>query len=88
MFADDTNLHFEHKDVKILLSLIYQELQKIKEWLEANKLCLNGGKTKNSLLHKRSTNNNLLILLPALLNSKKGRIDIKFLGVLHDEHLS
>ena len=70
MFADDTNLHFEHKDVKILLSLIYQDLQKIKEWLEANKLCLNGGKTKNNLLHKRSANNNLLILLPALLNNK------------------
>ena len=46
MFADDMNLFYEHKDLKTLFSLVNQELQKISEWFEANKLSLNVGKTK------------------------------------------
>ena len=38
MFADDTSLFYEHKDLKTLFSLVNQELQKINEWFEANKL--------------------------------------------------
>ena len=38
MFADDTNLFYEHNDLKTLFSLVNQELQKINEWFEANKL--------------------------------------------------
>ena len=41
MFADDTNIFYEHKDVKILSSLVDQELQNINEWFGANKLSLN-----------------------------------------------
>ena len=37
MFADDTNLFCEHKDLKTLFSLVNQWLQKINEWFEANK---------------------------------------------------
>ena len=33
MFADNTNLFYEHKGLKSLLSLVNQELQKISEWL-------------------------------------------------------
>ena len=36
MFADDTNLFYEQKDLKTLFSLVNQELQKINEWFEAN----------------------------------------------------
>ena len=49
MFADNTNLFYEHKGLKSLLSLVNQELQKINEWFEASKLSLNVGKTKYSL---------------------------------------
>ena len=49
MFADDTNLFYEHKELKTLFSLVNQELQKINEWFEANKLSLNVGKTEYSL---------------------------------------
>ena len=41
MFADDTNLFYEHSDLKNLFSLVNQELQKINEWYEANKLSVN-----------------------------------------------
>ena len=46
MFADDTNLFYEHNDLKTLFSLVNQELQKINEWFEANKLSLNVDKKK------------------------------------------
>ena len=41
MFADNTNLFYEHKDLKTLFSLVNKELQKCNEWFEANKLSLN-----------------------------------------------
>ena len=44
MFADDTNLFYEHADLKTLLSLVNQELQKIIEWCVKNENSLKGGK--------------------------------------------
>ena len=38
MFVDDTNLFYEYKDLKTLFCLVNQELQKINEWFETNKL--------------------------------------------------
>ena len=91
MFADDTNLFYEHKDLKTLFSLVNQELQKINEWFEANKLSLNVGKTKYLLFHQPGRKNDLPLLLPRLL-IKKHKVErvksIKFLGVLLDENLS
>ena len=52
MFADDTNLFFEHTDLRILFSMVNDELKKIHEWFNANKLSLNSDKTKR-LLTKR-----------------------------------
>ena len=70
MFADDTNLFYEHNDLKTLFSLVNQELQKINEWFEANKLSLNVEKTKYSLFHKPSRRDDLPLLLPKLLIKK------------------
>ena len=85
MFADDTDLFYEHKDLKTLFSLVNQER------FEANKLSYNVGKTKYSLFHKPSRKDVLLLLLPSLL-IKKHKVErvksIKFLGVLLDENLS
>ena len=38
MFAGDTNLFFEHTDLRILFSMVNNELKKIYEWFNANKL--------------------------------------------------
>ena len=91
MFADDTNLFYEHNDLKTLFSLVNQELRKINEWFEANKLSFNAEKTKYSLFHKPSGRDDLSLLLLKLL-IKKHQVEraesIKFLGVLLDENLS
>ena len=91
MFADDTSLFCEHNDLKTLFSLVNQELQKINEWFEANKLSLNVEKTKYFLFHKPSRRDYLPVFLPKLL-IKKHKVErvesIKFLDVLLDENLS
>ena len=42
MFEDDTNLFFKHGDLRILFAIVSEELNKIYEWLNANKLSLKG----------------------------------------------
>ena len=83
-FVDDAHLFYEHKDLKTLFSLVNQELQKINEWFEANKLSLNIAKARYSLFHKPNRNNGLSLLLPRLL-TKKHKVErvksIKFLGI-------
>ena len=50
MFADDTNLFFNHKDIKHLFTVVNNEIVNIKDWFTANKLSLNVEKTKYSFL--------------------------------------
>ena len=61
------------------------------EWFNANKLSLNGDKTKYSLFHKTSKTGDLPLLLSKLLinDNKEERVEsITFLGILLGEHLS
>ena len=51
MLTDDTNLFFNHKDIKHLFTVASNELVNIKDWLTANKLSLNVEKTKYSFFH-------------------------------------
>ena len=41
MFADDTNLFFNHKDIKHLFTVVNNEPVNIRDWFTANKLSLN-----------------------------------------------
>ena len=88
MFADDTNLFFEHTNLRILFSINSEELNEIYEWFNANKLSINAEKIY--LFHEKTKTDNLLLLLKFLINDKKlERVQsVKFLGVLLDEHLS
>ena len=47
MFADDTNLFFEHRDISVLFSTVNRELKNINKWLISNKLSLNVTKNRN-----------------------------------------
>ena len=46
-FADDTNLLFSHKNPKELKKIMNKDLKLRFEWLCANRLSLNVGKTEN-----------------------------------------
>ena len=67
--------------------MVNNELKKIYEWFNTNKLSLNADKTKYPLFHKPSKTDDLPILLPkVLINDKEvERVgSIKFLGILSD----
>ena len=52
MFADDTNLFFNHNDIKHLFTAVNDELVNIKDWFITNKLSLNMEKTNYSSFRK------------------------------------
>ena len=91
MFADDTNLFFNHKDIKHLFTVVNNELVNIKDWFTANKLSLNVEKTKYPFFHKPSKKDALPLRLPKLIINNyeiQREESIKFLGVLLDQHLT
>ena len=91
MFADDTNLFFEHKDINVLFSTVNRDLKSINEWFISNKLSLNVKKKKNSIFHKGTRRDDLPLVLPKLFIDNrviKKQSSIIFLGILLDENLS
>ena len=52
IFADDTNLFFNHNDIKYLFTVVNDELVNIKDWFITNNLSLNVEKTNYSSFHK------------------------------------
>ena len=46
LFADDISIFFSHKDNPDAEKIINMELRKVSDWLSANKLSLNVGKSK------------------------------------------
>ena len=85
MFADDANLFYSHKSIKILIKNANDELEKISQWFKVKE------KTKSTLFHKPRNNDNLPLQLPNLrINNYKikSSLSIKFLSVLVDENLT
>ena len=86
MFADDTNLFFSHKNIKELFKTMNQELIKIQQWFNANKLSLTIKKIKYSFFQDK-----IPFQLPKLdINNIKIKREnlMKFLGVLLDENMT
>ena len=92
MFADGTNLFFNQKDIKRLLTVVNNELANIKDWFTANKLSANvKKKTKYSFFHNPSKKDDIPLRLPKLIINNyeiQREESIKFLGVLLDQHLT
>ena len=64
MFADYTNLFFNHKGIKHLFLIVNNELVNIQDCFTANKLSLNVGKIKYSFFHNPSKKNDIPLRLP------------------------
>ena len=91
MFADHTNLFFNHKGIKHFFTVVNNELVNIKDWFTANKLSLNVEKTKYSFFRRPSKKDDTPLCLPKLIinNYEIQRKEcIKFLGFLLDQHLT
>ena len=87
LFADDTFLCAQDKNVKNLENFVNLELKKVSEWLESNKLTLNISKSKFMLTLKNKT-------LKSDFSLKINGEDLercesyKYLGVFFDENLT
>ena len=91
IFADDTNILNSHKNLQDLTNITNNELKTISDWMAANKLSLNIGKTKYILFSPRGKYNkrqnlNSLILIRNKPLDKVESAD--FLGVTIDDQLN
>ena len=87
LFADDTNLFYNHKDLCQATSVINIELNKISVWFRANKLSLNASKTNYIIFHphqKPAPKIDLFINNQVISSVRT----TKFLGIVIDENLS
>ena len=87
LFADDTNIYYDSKDLVELEKTVNQELRKLSQWLNINRLALNVGKTNFVIFraNKKVYHNVTLILNRKAIEQKD---HVKYLGVLLDEHLN
>ena len=88
LFADDSNLFYKQKNCSTLESDINGELNRINEWLCANRLSLNIEKSNFVIFHPPQTK---LLFDPILIiNGKhlKREYSIKYLGIFIDSHLN
>ena len=87
-FADDTNILYSCKSLKTLRKAINMDLQLLYEWLCANRLSLNAGKTECIVFRpvRNKTKERLTLELhhTKLFESSK----IKYLGLILDNKLN
>lgn len=88
LFADDTNLFFQSKNLNNDVDKINEGLDILKDWCNANKLTLNTDKT-NYIVLKNPQNHFRLSREIRINNSKiKSTESLKFLGVTIDNKLN
>ena len=95
LFADDTNLLYADKNLKSLEKImVNNELVRVSDWLNANKLTLNAKKSNFVIFrpHQRKMDHSVNILMfdnsNHILTSLECKDHVKYLGVLLDSHLS
>ena len=87
LFADDTNLFISGHDIETLCNRINEDLEKIQEWLCANKLSLNVMKTHYMVFTSR--NKSVSDIDIRINNVSIERVYVtKFLGILIDSQLN
>ena len=85
LYADDTNALYSNSSLNTLVNIIQKEMNKIVEWLNANKLSINTSKTKFIIF--KSKNKFLPQQITFELNDHiiKQASYVKFLGVIIDQ---
>ena len=89
LFADDSNLLIQGKDLKLTAATLNNELEKINDFFKSNKLKLNTKKTKLVCFRKKSQQvdyNDIQIFLDG--DKLEFEEEAAFLGITIDSHLS
>ena len=94
LFADDTNVLYANNNLKSFESVVNEELRKVCEWLNTNKLSLNTSKSNFVIFHpfQRKPDYNVTLKMYdndlKILTSLEQKHYVKYLDVLIDSHLS
>ena len=89
MFADDTSLLISGNNIHTLQNTVNKELEKVANWLDANKLSLNINKTNYIAFRSHNTyadHNDMKIMLREQTVNKVN--ETKFLGITIDQFVS
>ena len=86
MFADDTFLCAQNKDMSALETDVNHELSKVACWLSSNQLTLNVSKSKCIIVSNKRSNHPISVNINS---SELGKCDhYKYLGVIIDNKLN
>ena len=88
LFADDTNIYYESSNISDIQKTVNKELNKVRKWLEANRLALNIDKTNFVIFHSPKNLYNDQITIKFGGKKVSQETCVKFLGVLLDSSLS
>ena len=87
LFADDTNIYYDSDDLINLEKTVNNELKKLSQWLNVNRLALNVSKTNFVIFRaKKPIYHNVTLILNRKAIEQKDHV--KYLGVFMDEHLN
>ena len=86
LYADDTAIFFESNNLKILQSSIDNELPKLCEWLQVNKLSLNTDKTVYQIYNNSQTKIDVSVKLDGVRIRHVEKV--KYLGLYIDSELN
>lgn len=94
LFADDTSILYSNRNLHVLAQTVNNELNKVSDWLVANKLTLNSSKFNFVIFRPRQK------ILPFIPNTQEldhttnslvsleNKATVKYLGVMVDSSLS
>ena len=94
LFADDTNILFAGKNLKVIETVVNIELCKLYNWLTFNKLTLNISKSNFVIFHPKQKKPNYKPKICLFDNEKneyttlESKEYIKYLGILIDKNLT
>ena len=89
LFADDTSVFLEGKDLAEITNTLNAELAKLTVWLSANKLTLNTSKSHFMIFHRAKLKSSDTKIPVILSNTILEQVTfIKFLGVIIDNKLT
>lgn len=88
MFADDTTLIYSADSIQQIRNAIESDLSVLSSWLSYNKLSINYSKSAFMYITKRRLSSDLKSDIKFNNEIIKYSTDIKFLGIILDEHLS
>ena len=86
LYADDTFLCLQNENLKILEEEVNFEIDKVFDWLNANHLSLNIGKSKFMLISKKKRTENFSIQING--NPLEKCDEYKYLGIYFDKDLN